>query len=54
MGFHLLMDYHIYRDKRGNAVMCCRPVADREKYPNWPKPEPDMERSSQIATMEAS
>jgi len=39
VGFELAADYHFYRD-RDHIVACSRPVTDREKYPNWPQPEP--------------
>jgi hypothetical protein len=43
--FELLMDYHVcYRKRESDGYeslwIVSRPVADRAKYPNWPKPEP--------------
>jgi len=43
--FRLLMDYHFCYAKRTadgyeSIWAVSRPVADRAKYPNWPKPEP--------------
>jgi len=41
--FALLMDYHFryekWPDHPEKIWAVTRPVIDREKYPNWPKPE---------------
>ena len=43
--FEMLCDYHVCYEKRASdgyekVWLVSRPVTDRAKYPNWPKPEP--------------
>lgn len=41
----VLGDRHIFASKRDSQepilTMCCRAIADREAFPNWPNPEPE-------------
>lgn len=44
--FELIFDYHVCYEKRASdghekVWLVSRRVADREKFPNWPQPEPE-------------
>lgn len=48
---HVMKDGHIWANKDGEVAyfVVSRPLADKERYPHWPEPEPQPEYMSEKA-----